>query len=83
MNDRIMNKQAGNIYIGSFVKAIYNHKDIEIFNGVTCKVFTLFYDNGYYKSIDIYNNIDIVTEEEIFNLILLIVDFQASYKILN
>lgn len=75
--------QAGNVYIGSFVKAVYNHKQIEVFNTITSKCFILFFENGYYKSRDINNNIEIVTEEEIFNITLLVVDFHASYKILN
>lgn len=75
--------QAGNSYIGSFIKAIYNHKQIEVFNTITGKCFILFFENGYYKSRDINNNVEIVTEEEIFNIALLVVDFQASYKILN
>ena len=75
--------QAGNVYIGSFVKAIYNHKQIEVFNTITGKCFILFFENGYYKSRDINNNIEVLTEEELFNFVLLVVDFQASYKILN
>ena len=75
--------QAGNSYIGSFIKAIYNHKQIEVFNTITGKCFILFFENGYYKSRDINNNIEIVTEEELFNICIGIVDFHISYKILN
>lgn len=84
MNHYIADKenQAGNGYIGSFVKAVYNHKEIEVFNHVTGKCFIMFFDNGYYKKRDINNNIDIMIEEEIFNITLLIVDFWASYKVL-
>ena len=75
--------QAGNSYVGSFIKAVYNHKQIEVFNTITGKCFILFFKNGYYRSRDINNNIEIVTEEEIFNLALRFVCFHASYKILN
>ena len=83
MNKYISKEQAGNSYIGSFIKAVYNHKDIEIFNAVTGKSYILFYDNDFYKSRDINNNIEVLTEEELFNITLLVVDFQANYKILN
>ena len=75
--------QAGNGYIGSFIKAIYNHKQIEIFNTITGKAFILFFGSEYYKKRDINNNIEIVTEEELFNMCMGIVDFHISYKILN
>jgi hypothetical protein len=75
--------QAGNGYIGSFIKAVYNHKQIEVFNTITGKSYILFYDNDFYKSRDINNNIEVLTEEEIFNMCMKIVDFHISYKILN
>ena len=81
MNDRIMDKQAGNTYIGSFVKALYNHKRIEIFILAGGKVYILYFENGYYKRKDINNSVEVLTQEELFNICMAVCSCLVSYKV--
>ena len=82
MNCYIEEKQAGNAYIGSFVKALFNHKNIEIFITVSGKKYILFSENGYYKRKDTNNNVEILTEENMYNICMAVCSCLVSYKVL-
>ena len=82
MNCYIVEKQAGNAYIGSFVKALYNHKQIEIYYAVTGNTYILYFESRYYKRKDINNNVEVLTDEELLNICLMVCNCLVSYKVL-